>query len=363
MAFGLCLGHHAIAAPTAGRTHQASTTSTVRATRTPIREIKEHLTNNRKYARAPDLPLRPIRANGRTNLPSGSCAFEGTSHLMEDTHVQQNVGSARLLAVFDGHGGTQCSAALKRAFPETAIRSFPEGAQMATLGNRWDAMNNLMAGLVPRAKAARRGCWARLAVRRLTGAGSTAVVGAVFSDHIMVANVGDSRAVLLRSSNTVVPLTWDHKPGHPALQKELKQDGYNVVPGGPNGPARVIHGRPSRFFPKPALSMARRYGGGVRPTPTIQSEPRTKNDRYLILGSDGLFDMVKDNELPGLVDKAIRKHGATPNGSAVSPEKQIANHLVNVAKKRWADATKQKWKGTEYSYRDDITVVVQALQP
>lgn len=43
--------------------------------------------------------------------------------------------------------------------------------------------------------------------------GSTAVIGLVCSTHIIIANCGDSRAVLYRGKETV-PLSVDHKVSH-----------------------------------------------------------------------------------------------------------------------------------------------------
>ena len=44
--------------------------------------------------------------------------------------------------------------------------------------------------------------------------GSTALVALINKDTLTVANVGDSRGVLCDKDNSVIPLSYDHKPQH-----------------------------------------------------------------------------------------------------------------------------------------------------
>ena len=44
----------------------------------------------------------------------------------------------------------------------------------------------------------------------------------VESKKLIMANVGDSRAVLCNGKHNAVPLTVDHKPNLPSEKKELK---------------------------------------------------------------------------------------------------------------------------------------------
>ncbi|KAI3762512.1 hypothetical protein L1987_52942 [Smallanthus sonchifolius] len=58
--------------------------------------------------------------------------------------------------------------------------------------------------------------------------GSTAVVAVVSDDEIVVANCGDSRAVLSRGG-AVVPLSNDHKPDRPDELERIEDSGGRVV--------------------------------------------------------------------------------------------------------------------------------------
>jgi len=74
--------------------------------------------------------------------------------------------------------------------------------------------------------------------------GTTVVGVLIFENHLWCANVGDSRAVLLKLRNnhwSVVPLSYDHKPDIPSEKERIlrcggrveQMKGYNGVPVGP----------------------------------------------------------------------------------------------------------------------------------
>ena len=58
--------------------------------------------------------------------------------------------------------------------------------------------------------------------------GSTAVVAVVTSEYIIVANCGDSRAVLCRGGRAI-PLSCDHKPDRPDELARIEAAGGRVV--------------------------------------------------------------------------------------------------------------------------------------
>ena len=57
--------------------------------------------------------------------------------------------------------------------------------------------------------------------------------------HILVANIGDSRAVLCRSPTTVVPMSVDQKPANPLEAKRIYASGGSVQNGRVNGDLAV----------------------------------------------------------------------------------------------------------------------------
>lgn len=116
--------------------------------------------------------------------------------------------------------------------------------------------------------------------------GSTAVVVLLTPEHIVVANCGDSRAVLYRGGKAI-PLSFDHKPDRPDELARIEAAGGRVI--FVNG-ARV----------EGILAMSRAIGDKYL-KPIVSSEPeitftkRQPEDECLILASDGLWDVLSSD--------------------------------------------------------------------
>ncbi|KAE8669294.1 Protein phosphatase 2C 37 [Hibiscus syriacus] len=155
-------------------------------------------------------------------------------------------------------------------------------------------------------------CRCELQTPQCDTVGSTAVVAVVTPDKIIVANCGDSRAVLCRNG-TVQPLSDDHKPDRPDELLRIEEAGGRVIYW--DGP-RVLG----------VLAMSRAIGDNylkpfVIPEPEVTITERTSEDECLILGSDGLWDAVTNETACGVARMCLRvqKHASppmTPDGDA-----------------------------------------------
>lgn len=129
------------------------------------------------------------------------------------------------------------------------------------------------------------GCRCQLPSPESDAVGSTAVVAIVTPEKIVVANCGDSRAVLCRKGKAI-PLSRDHKPDRPDELSRIEAAGGRVIYW--DGP-RVLG----------VLAMSRAIGDKYL-KPYVSCEPevtiinRTPDDECLILASDGLWDMVSN---------------------------------------------------------------------
>ncbi|KAG2257047.1 hypothetical protein Bca52824_076341 [Brassica carinata] len=138
--------------------------------------------------------------------------------------------------------------------------------------------------------------------------GSTAVVALVCSSHIIVSNCGDSRAVLLRGKEAM-PLSVDHKPDR---EDESIGDQY-LEP----------------------------Y---VIPEPEVTFMPRAREDECLILASDGLWDVMSNQDACEFARRRIlwwhKKNGALPLAERGVGEDQAcqaaADYLSKLALRREA---------------------------
>ncbi|KAI3468094.1 hypothetical protein Pfo_024757 [Paulownia fortunei] len=177
--------------------------------------------------------------------------------------------------------------------------------------------------------------------------GSTAVVALVCSSHIIVANCGDSRAVLCRGKEPMA-LSVDHKPNREDEYARIEAAG-----------GKVIQWNGHRVFG--VLAMSRSIGDRylkpwIIPDPEVMFVPRTREDECLILASDGLWDVMTNEEVCDIARKRIllwhKNNGVTlplERGEGVDPAAQAAaEYLSNRALQ----------KGS----KDNITVVVVDLK-
>ncbi|XP_057506440.1 protein phosphatase 2C 50-like [Actinidia eriantha] len=161
--------------------------------------------------------------------------------------------------------------------------------------------------------------------------GSTAVVAIISPTHLIVANCGDSRAVLCRGK-VAVPLSVDHKPDREDERTRIEAAGGKVI-------------QWDGFRVSGVLAMSRSIGDRylnpyVIPDPEMVFVPRAKEDECLILASDGLWDVVTNEEACDVARKRIllwhkRNNGVTVSGESlagVDPAAQdAADYLSRLA--------------------------------
>ncbi|KAF6173033.1 hypothetical protein GIB67_006409 [Kingdonia uniflora] len=127
--------------------------------------------------------------------------------------------------------------------------------------------------------------------------GSTAVVAVVGNDKVVVANCGDSRAVLSRAG-VAMPLSCDHKPDRPDEMQRVEDAG-----------GRVINWNGWRVLG--VLATSRSIGDHylkdyVISVPEVTVTDRTENDEFLILASDGLWDVMTNEVACEVVRRCFR---------------------------------------------------------
>ncbi|KAE8039131.1 hypothetical protein FH972_011573 [Carpinus fangiana] len=212
--------------------------------------------------------------------------------------------------VYDGHGcshvATKCRERLHELVKEELESK--EGWKSAMEESFWRmdqeaiAWNDTVLG----AK-----CRCELQSPECDAVGSTAVVAIVTSDKIIVANCGDSRAVLCRNGKPV-PLSSDHKPDRPDELKRIQAAGGRVIYW--DGP-RVLG----------VLAMSRAIGDNylkpyVSCEPEVSVTDRTAEDDCLILASDGLWDVVSNDTACGVARMCLRGKAHAPPCSPVEDE-------------------------------------------
>ena len=183
-------------------------------------------------------------------------------------------------------------------------------------------------------------------------AGTTACVALLRENTLVVANVGDSRAVLARQRKgsgvlEAMNLTVDQNPDLPEEQARIEHMGGFVSP--PPEP-----GLSARVWLDPActqigLAMSRSLGDhavkeiGVIAEPVVVQYQVTEDDQFVIIATDGVWEFISSETAVSIVAENLHR-GAT----------KACQALIEAAAARWHEE--------EGDYRDDITALVIRLQ-
>ncbi|CAM8908989.1 unnamed protein product [Rhodiola kirilowii] len=195
-------------------------------------------------------------------------------------------------AVYDGHGGSHvaqfCHEQLHQVVANEVREEMFGGAQCKLLN--W---KKVMAGSFGKMDDQINSAETQESMKTI---GSTAVVAVVGEEQLIVANCGDSRAVICRGG-VAVALSTDHKPDRPDELERVEAAG-----------GRVINWNGFRVLG--VLATSRSIGDQYL-KPFVISEPevticqRTNNDEFLILASDGLWDVISNEVACQLVRKCL----------------------------------------------------------
>lgn len=234
--------------------------------------------------------------------------------------------------VFDGHGGPRVAEACKERMHEVLLEVIAE-EEYGEKNIEWERVME--------------GCFGKMDEEVNRGrlreemVGSTAVVAVVGKEELVVANCGDSRAVLSRGGG-VVPLSVDHKPDRPDELVRVEAAGGRVINW--NGP-RILG----------VLATSRSIGDEylkpfVISTPEVMVTKRSDLDEFLILASDGLWDVVSNEAACQVVRRCLSgriKWASSIGAGNQNPAARAAAVLVELAISRGSS--------------DNISVVVVEL--
>ncbi|KAE8125119.1 hypothetical protein FH972_019954 [Carpinus fangiana] len=261
-------------------------------------------------------------------LSWGSFATCGRRETMEDTHFLMphmcNEKDIHVFGICDGHRGA--------AAAEFSARAFPGFLQ--SLGSTSSPSNALLGAFVETDVAFRKELdsyrKSKRVIQKDWHPGCTAVAALIVGNKLFLANAGDCRAVLCRAGHPFV-LTNDHVASCPEERERVVSAGGEVkwqVDTWRVGPA--------------ALQVTRSIGDDdLKPAVTAEPEITETNlsveDEFLIMGSDGLWDVVSNADVIRIIRDTVKEPG------------MCAKRLATEAAERGS--------------KDNITVIVVFLRP
>ncbi|CAN4087617.1 unnamed protein product [Withania somnifera] len=210
-------------------------------------------------------------------LSCGYSSFRGKRATMEDFYdiktSEVDGKTVCLFGIFDGHGGSRAAEFLKGHLFQNLMKhpSFSTDTKLAIS----ETYQQTDIDFLDSEKDTFR------------DDGSTASSAVLVGNHLYVANVGDSRTIISKSGKAI-PLSEDHKPNRTDERRRIESAGGVVMWAGTWRVGGV-------------LAMSRAFGNRmlkqfVVAEPEIQDQEIDEELELLVLASDGLWDVVPNED-------------------------------------------------------------------
>lgn len=156
---------------------------------------------------------------------------------------------------------------------------------------------------------------------------------------LITINIGDSRAIMIKRQNRIIPLTKDHKPFDKNEMRRIESLGGEIKQG--LGPLRVY----VKGEDYPGIAMSRSLGDLVAKKIGVTDEPEIKEYEIdddclgIVLASDGIWDNLSNERVMEIFMKGFEE----------GTEKEVAETLASESRKIFLDKKENV---------DDISIVV-----
>ncbi|CAI9774175.1 unnamed protein product [Fraxinus pennsylvanica] len=211
------------------------------------------------------------------SLSCGYSSFRGKRATMEDFYDIKTSKvdglTVCLFGIFDGHGGSRAAEYLKEHLFENLMKhpEFITNTKLAISETYQQTDRDFLESEKD----------------TFRDDGSTASTAVLVGNHLYVANVGDSRTIVSKAGKAI-PLSEDHKPNRSDERKRIENAGGVVMWAGTWRVGGV-------------LAMSRAFGNRmlkqfVVAEPEIQEQEIDQELELLVLASDGLWDVVPNED-------------------------------------------------------------------
>ncbi|KAJ4966164.1 hypothetical protein NE237_018013 [Protea cynaroides] len=230
---------------------------------------------------------------------SGSCSEIGPKQYMEDEHtcidnLAKHLGvdlkfpsPGAFYGVFDGHGGSDAASFIRKNILKFIIEDshFPLSMEKA-IKSAFVRLDHAFAD----------------APTLDSSSGTTALTAIIFGRSMLIANVGDCRAVLGKRGRAI-ELSRDHKPNCASEKLRIEKLGGVVYDGYLNGQLSVARALGDWHMKGPKGSAC-----PLSAEPELQETILTEEDEFLIMGCDGLWDVMSSQCAVTIARKELMLH-------------------------------------------------------
>nr|ACU24040.1 unknown [Glycine max] len=254
-------------------------------------------------------------------LRSGEWSDIGERPYMEDTHIcigdlvkkfNYDVLSGEAVSfygVFDGHGGKSAAQFVRDNLPRVIVEdvNFPLELEK----------------VVKRSFVETDAAFLKTSSHEPSlSSGTTAITAIIFGRSLLVANAGDCRAVLSHHGRAI-EMSKDHRPNCINERTRVESLGGFIDDGYLNGQLGVTRAL-GDWHIEGMKEMSER-GGPLSAEPELKLMTLTKEDEFLIIASDGIWDVFSSQNAVDFARRRLQEH---------NDEKQCCKEIVQEASKR-----------------------------
>jgi len=200
--------------------------------------------------------------------------------------------------------------------------------------------------------------------------GTTAVCILIIEQKLYCINLGDSRAVLgseKKDKKVATEMSIDHKPSRDDEMKRIIEKGGEV--NDKTGVPRVF----KKNEDQPGLAVSRTIGDimahecGVSSEPEVIEKELDSDDKFIVIGSDGIWDVMSSPEVVGFIFDKMELEKKELASKLLVEECRNRWDIVNLFKQKYFYELQQnketdtKSKEAQYSEVDDITAIIHFL--
>ena len=225
--------------------------------------------------------------------------IKGRRESNEDRHniilninkLQSDINPINMLGIYDGHGGTFVSEFLEKNLPKFYCnKSFqlPFSEEY-----HYELFEFLQKKILENERGYR--------------CGSTCLLNLMYKYgdeiHMNIINLGDCRLVIVYSNGEYKQVTTDHKPDDPKEKQRLELMGGEIYRDS-EGTIRIGD-----------LSLSKAFGDGdnlpyISQKPDVFYKRITSLSKYVVMGCDGLWDVINNEDLFGILNR-FKSKGST----------------------------------------------------
>ena len=183
--------------------------------------------------------------------------------------------------------------------------------------------------------------------------GTTSCSVFITGNYLICSNIGDSRAIMIsQRGKAITPLSTDHKHNSPKEKNRIIKHGGEVRINYSSSSTLCQENYPFRVYAPekdyPGLAVSRSLGDFVAKNIGVSYEDDIidiqigKDDMCIVIGSDGLWDHLTEEEVATIVSKYYDSKN----------NEDASNELVNEARRRYE---------LNGNYIDDVSVIIVFL--